>query len=104
MTDRRGFVALLAVLALTAGLLTWGVVGRSEERCLWAVTIGTDQSGYLEVPCGLTPRETFEYLKENPELLSEAGLSPANGGVWGFLGHACKPGQRPAPGDDPADC
>jgi hypothetical protein len=51
VNERRSLLILLVFLALGAGLLTWGVVGTSQQKCQWAF-IGTDKHGYVEVPCG----------------------------------------------------
>jgi hypothetical protein len=62
-------VALAALLALTAGLLTWGVV-TDEPMCRWAFArknlSGPDHiTGYLKVPCGLVGDALSEYIKQH---------------------------------------
>ena len=47
----RAAATLAICLALVAGFLTWRVVGSRDQRCLWAVTVGTRDMGYEEVPC-----------------------------------------------------
>jgi len=61
VSDRRRLAAILVLLALVAGLLTWAVVPTANPRCLWAVTIGTDRQGYMEVPCDATIEERWRY-------------------------------------------
>jgi len=47
----------VVILAATAGLLSFGVMGRGEQRrCFWAVTVGTNSMGYQEVPCDADAR------------------------------------------------
>jgi hypothetical protein len=51
-SERRLSAALAVALVLSAGLLTWAVVGTGAQTCLWAMTRGTKQVGYVKVPCG----------------------------------------------------
>jgi hypothetical protein len=98
MTDSRRLLALFALLAVTVGLLSWGVLGSSDEgdnipashgsvgpRCYWAVTIN-EFHGYEEAPC-----ENHE-----PPPLKNAKFLCA---IDTFSG---KP--RPAPNNDLANC
>jgi hypothetical protein len=63
MTDGRPLLALCALLAVTVGLVSWGVLGSSDQgdsipashrsvgaRCYWAVTIN-ELHGYAGAPC-----------------------------------------------------
>lgn len=43
--------ALALILGLAAAVLSLGVLGKSEPRCLYAVTVGTDERDYQEIPC-----------------------------------------------------
>jgi hypothetical protein len=70
MTDRGRLAILLVFLALTVGLLVWATSGRVQaERCYWAVTYGTHQYGYQEVPCDATLQEKLRYLEDHPETI-----------------------------------
>ena len=64
----RSVAVLLVLLVAVIGLLTWAVVPDRSFRCLWAVTIGENQSGYVEVPCGLSVKQTMKYFTDHPHL------------------------------------
>ena len=57
---RPGAVVLAVTLAVVAGFLTWRVVGDRDRRCYWAVTVGTHDMGYIEVPCDDSVRHVLD--------------------------------------------
>ena len=44
-------LALALVLVLTAGILTVGVLGKSEPQCVTSVTRDSARQGEVQVPC-----------------------------------------------------
>ena len=42
---------LALILVATAAVLSLGVLGKSESRCVYAVTVGTQDPKMVEIPC-----------------------------------------------------
>jgi len=67
MTERRRLAVLALCLGLVVAWIGWGDLGGHEQRCLFAVTIGQDKSGFQEVPCDATLEEQMRYLHDHPD-------------------------------------